>query len=114
MTGGVTEEIIMRLFLMSLLVLIVSRVILGKDKEIPDKVYIIANVIAALLFAAGHLPTTMSMTTLTSLIVLRCFLFNGAIGLAFGYLYRKYGICYAMIAHGFAHLVADVLMNIFI
>ncbi len=114
LTGGVTEEIIMRLFLMSLLVLIVSRVILGKDKEIPDKVYIIANVIAALLFAAGHLPTTMSMTTLTSLIVLRCFLFNGAIGLAFGYLYRKYGICYAMIAHGFAHLVADVLMNIFI
>ena len=114
LTGGVTEEIIMRLFLMSLLVLIASKVMLTENKDIPKKVYIIANVIVALLFAAGHLPSTMAMTTLTPLIVLRCFLFNGGIGLAFGYLYRKFGIFYAMIAHGFAHLIADILLTIFV
>ena len=107
-------EIIMRLFLMSLLVLIASKVMLTENKDIPKKVYIIANVIVALLFAAGHLPSTMAMTTLTPLIVLRCFLFNGGIGLAFGYLYRKFGIFYAMIAHGFAHLIADILLTIFV
>ena len=114
LTGGVTEEIIMRLFLMSLLVLIASKVMLMEDKDIPEKVHIIVNVIVALLFAAGHLPSTMAMTTLTPLIVLRCFLFNGGIGLAFGYLYRKFGIFYAMIAHGAAHLIADILLAIFI
>lgn len=114
LTGGVTEEIIMRLFLMSLLVLIASKVMLMENKDIPEKVHIVVNVIVALLFAAGHLPSTMAMTTLTPLIVLRCFLFNGGIGLAFGYLYRKFGIFYAMIAHGAAHLIADILLAIFI
>ena len=58
LTGGVTEEIIMRLFLMSLLVLIASKVMLMENKDIPEKVHIIVNVIVALLFAAGHLPST--------------------------------------------------------
>ena len=48
------------------------------------------------------------------MILLRCFLFNGGLGLGFGYLYRKYGIGYAMIAHGFAHLIADILTIIFV
>ena len=54
------------------------------------------------------------MTTLTPILIFRCFLFNGGLGLCFGYLYRKYGIGYAMIAHGAAHLIADTLMLIFI
>ena len=56
----------------------------------------------------------MTMTALTLGILLRCFLFNGGLGLGFGYLYRKYGIGYAMIAHGLAHLIADILMIIYI
>ena len=36
------------------------------------------------------------------------------IGLAFGYLYRKYNIGYAMISHGLCHLIADTLMIIFV
>ncbi|MBQ6569257.1 MAG: CPBP family intramembrane metalloprotease [Clostridia bacterium] len=112
LVGGVIEEVMMRLFFMSLLVLIISKVFFSKSNEIPVKVYVIANIIAALLFAAGHLPSTMTMTDLTPLIVFRCFLLNGGIGLAFGYLYRKHGIGYTMIAHGFAHLIADILMLI--
>lgn len=112
LVGGIIEEVMMRLFFMSLIVLVISKIL--RKKEIPTKVFIIANVLAALLFAAGHLPSTATMTTLTPLLIFRCFLFNGGLGMAFGYLYRKYGIGYAVIAHGATHLIADILMIIFI
>ena len=112
LVGGVIEEVMMRLFFMSLIVFIISKIL--KKKEIPTLVFIVANTISALIFAAGHLPSTATMTTLTSVIIIRCFLLNGGIGLAFGYLYRKYGIGYAMIAHGSINLISDLLMLIFI
>lgn len=114
LVGGIIEEVMMRLFIMSLFVLIISKVFYKNNKEIPIKVYVIANIISALLFAAGHIPSTMTMTTLTPILLFRCFLLNGGFGLSFGYLYRKYGIGYSMIAHGFTHLIADILAIIFI
>lgn len=112
--GGIIEEVMMRLFLMSLIVFIVSKIMkIDKDK-IPTGIYITANIIVALVFAAGHIPATMAMTTLTPVVLARCFILNGAFGLGFGYLYRKYGIGYAMISHGLCHLIADTLMIIFI
>lgn len=114
LVGGIIEEIMMRLFFMSLIVFIISKLLYKSKKEIPTLVFIIANVLSALLFAAGHLPSTATMTVLTSLIIIRCFLFNGGLGLCFGYLYRKYGIGYAMISHGLCHLISDILMILFI
>lgn len=114
LVGGVIEEVMMRLFFMSLCVFIFSKIFHKGDDEIPVHVYVIANIIASLLFAAGHLPSTMTMTELTPVILFRCFLFNGGLGLGFGYLYRKYGIGYAMTAHGLAHLISDMLMVIFL
>ncbi len=114
LVGGVIEEVMMRLFFMSLLVLILSKLFCKKEKEIPAWAYAAANIVSALLFAAGHLPGTMAMTTLTPLLLFRCFLFNGGLGLCFGYLYRKHGIVYAMAAHGAAHLISDLLMILFL
>jgi hypothetical protein len=114
LVGGIIEEVMMRLFFMSLCVLILSRLFYKDEYEIPIRAYVIANMLAAILFAAGHIPSTMTMTSLTPVILLRCFLFNGGMGLGFGYLYRKFGIGYAMIAHGFAHLIADILMIILV
>ena len=114
LAGGVIEEVMMRLFFMSMLVLTISRLFCKNEKDIPVRVFVAANIISALLFAAGHLPGTMAMTTLTPLLLFRCFLFNGGLGLCFGWLYRKNGIGYAMIAHGFAHLISDLLMVIFL
>ena len=113
LVGGIIEEVMMRLFFMSLIVFIISKFYKNK-KEIPTIVFIIANIISALLFAAGHLPSILTMTSLTPIIIIRCFLFNGGLGLCFGYLYRKYGIGYAMISHGLCHLISDILMIIFI
>ena len=104
LVGGVIE----------VLVFIISRLFCKNEKDIPVRVFAAANIISALLFAAGHLPGTMAMTTLTPLLLFRCLLFNGGLGLCFGWLYRKYGIGYAMIAHGFAHLISDLLMVIFV
>ena len=114
LVGGIIEEVMMRLFFMSLIVFIISKLFYKSKEVIQTSVFVIANVLAALLFAAGHLPSTATMTTLTPLLIVRCFLFNGGLGLAFGYLYRKYGIGYAMISHGLCHLIADTLMIIFV
>ncbi len=54
--GGIIEEVMMRLFLMSLIAFSLWKLFyraLPREK-IPVKVFIIANVIAALLFAVGH------------------------------------------------------------
>ena len=83
---------------------------LPRRSKSPTDVIIAANIIAALLFAAGHLPSTMQMFgEITPMILLRCFLLNGVGGLVFGYLYRKYGIQYSMMAHAGAHIVWKII-----
>ena len=108
--GGVIEEILLRLFMMSLIAYIAWKFFFRREATPPTGVIIAANILAALLFAAGHLPSTMQMFgEITPMILLRCFLLNGAGGLVFGYLYRKYGIQYSMMAHAGAHIVWKII-----
>ena len=111
--GGVIEEVMMRLFLMSLLALIIQKA--AKKEKINDKILIISNAIVALLFAAGHLPATYTMMApVTPLMIFRCFLLNGGFGLMFGRLYRKYGIHYAILGHAGVHIVSKLIWILFI
>ncbi|MCR4619046.1 MAG: CPBP family intramembrane metalloprotease, partial [Lachnospiraceae bacterium] len=113
--GGVIEEVMLRLFMMSLIAYIVWKIFFRREADPPTGVIIAANIIAALLFAAGHLPSTMQMWgVITPMILLRCFLLNGAGGLVFGYLYRKYGIQYSMMAHAGAHIVWKIIWIIIV
>lgn len=115
--GGVIEEILMRLLFMSLAAWIIWKLFFrGKTAaELPSGIFIAANIIAALLFAAGHLPSTVTtFGALTPLLLLRCFLLNGGFGLLFGWLYRKYGIWYSMLSHMLAHIVSKLIWFIFI
>ena len=113
--GGVFEEILMRLFLMSLFSWIIAKIFYRKEKEIPTKVFAISNIITALLFAAVHIPATIeTFGYIDGLLLFRCFLMNGAFGIAFGWLYRKYGIGYSMLAHFGAHLISKVIWLLFI
>ena len=108
--GGVIEEVMLRLFLMSLIVFLAWKVFFRREANPPTGVMIAANIIAAILFAAGHLPSTMQMFgEITPMILLRCFLLNGIVGLFFGYLYRRYGIHYSMMAHAGAHIVWKII-----
>lgn len=112
--GGVIEEVMLRLFMMSLIAFVLHK-LFGKNREMPATgVLIAANVIAAILFAAGHLPATAMLMGITPMILIRCFLLNGGFGLLFGYLYRKYGLRYAMIAHGGCHVVSKLIWILFI
>jgi len=71
---------------------------------------VVANVLAAVIFAAGHLPATINIFgSLTPLLIFRCFLLNGSFGIVFGWLYQKYGIQYAMLGHMGFHIVSKVI-----
>jgi len=113
--GGVIEEVMMRLFCMSLLAWLGWKLFFRKKEAVPDGVIIAANVLAALLFAAGHLPATISFFgEITPLLLIRCFLLNGGFGLFFGRVYRKYGIHYAMLAHTMLHIVSKTIWTFFV
>ena len=112
--GGVIEEVMLRLFLMSLIAFVLQKLFARDKKEVPPAILITANVIAAMLFAAGHLPATVMSIGLNPIIIFRCFLLNGGAGLLFGRLYRKYGIHYAMIGHALAHVVSKVIWILFV
>ena len=108
--GGVIEEVMLRLFCMSLIAFLLWKLFFRKKETVPTGVLIAANIAAAVLFAAGHLPVTATtFGALTPMLVLRCFLLNGAFGLLFGRLYRKYGIQYAMLSHALLHIVSRTI-----
>jgi hypothetical protein len=115
--GGIIEEIMLRFFFLSLLVFMLD--LLGgrtrAQKPIPAWFYLIANLIAALLFALGHLPATkMAFGEITSLLLMRTLLLNGVLGFVFGLLYWKKGLQYAMLAHALTHLFNQALLRFFI
>ena len=107
--GAVIEEVMLRLFAMSLIAFLLYK-LFGKQQDQPTTAILVSsNIIAAILFAVGHLPATFILLGNSSLIIARCLLLNGGIGLLFGHLYRKYGLRYAMLAHGGCHVVSKLI-----
>ena len=112
--GGILEEVMLRLFFLSLVAFLLHKLFCKKSEYPTDGILIAANVVAALLFAAGHLPATAILMGITPMILFRCFLLNGGFGLLFGWLYRKFGLRYAMLAHGGCHIVSKLIWILFI
>jgi membrane protease YdiL (CAAX protease family) len=109
--GGIIEEILLRLLVMSLFVLLLWK-LFEKDKDslcIPRWIYIAAIVLASALFAAGHLPFTIQTIGVSAPIIIRCFVLNGIGGIGFGYLYWKKGLAYSMAAHALTHVFMQVV-----
>lgn len=108
--GGIAEEILLRLFVMSFFVWLghfVSKTAEGK----PTAAAIwIANILAAVLFGLGHLPALAPLVPLTPLVIARTVVLNGLLGIVFGWLYWKRGLEAAMISHFSADLVLHVLL----
>jgi len=111
--GGITEEILIRLFFMTLLVWLFSKLL--KTNNTPTNFCVwLAIVISAILFGLGHLPTTALLTELTLLVVIRAIFLNGVGGIIFGWLYWKKGLESAMIAHFSADIVLHVIFPLFL
>lgn len=109
--GGVIEEILLRLFIMSLFVLILWKLFAKTQAyaNIPNWIYITAIILSTTLFAAGHIPLTIQSIGLSAPILIRCLVLNGIGGIGFGYLYWKNGLAYSMYAHAATHIFMQVI-----
>ena len=105
--GGITEEVELRLILLSFLALGLTR---GKGGPLSAGVFWSANIVAAVLFGLGHLPVTAKLVPLTPMIVARAIALNGVVGVVAGSLYRRRGIEMAMLCHFSADLVLHVAL----
>jgi hypothetical protein len=109
-SGGIGEEIQLRLFAMSLLAWLgsfISRTLEGRPTS---AVFWIANILAAVLFGVGHLPTVALAVPLTAMVILRTVVLNAVGGVTFGWLYQTRGLESAMVAHFSADIVLHVLL----
>jgi len=107
--GGITEELMLRFGLMSVLVFVGWRVT-GRRADGPrPAVMWTAIVIAAVLFGVGHLPALAQSVSLTPALVARTVLLNAVAGALFGWLYWRRSLEAAMVAHASFHLPLVVL-----
>ena len=114
--GAVTEEILMRFGLLSLLALafrtLASMCGAKHESALPTDVFWAANTVTAVLFGLGHLPATAALAPLSGVLVVRAVVLNGTAGLVFGTLYKRYGLEWAMTSHFGVDIVAHVAVGI--
>jgi membrane protease YdiL (CAAX protease family) len=99
--GAIVEEILIRLFLMTLVLWMLSK--FTRQAAWP------AIIIASLVFGLGHLPATAQLVELSPLIIFRALFLNGIGGVIFGWLYWKKGLSSSMTAHFSTDIVLHVL-----
>ncbi|HLA11739.1 MAG TPA: CPBP family intramembrane glutamic endopeptidase [Pyrinomonadaceae bacterium] len=104
--GGITEELLLRWGVMTLLVWAAWR-LFQKGQDRPQKGYFIgAIVISSVIFGLGHLPFVFAIAPYASVaLILYVIVGNSIFGLIAGYLFWKKGLESAMIAHMLVHIV---------
>lgn len=108
-SAGIGEELMFRLFMMTLLTLLMTRIF--KARRVAIWVSII---FVAVFFGVLHLPATAAVAELSPLVVLRALLLNGIGGAAFGWLYWKQGLESAMAAHFVTDVVVHGLLQLLV
>ncbi|MCL5666182.1 MAG: CPBP family intramembrane metalloprotease [Patescibacteria group bacterium] len=107
--GGIAEEILCRLFLVSLFAWIFMKFKKTREGR-PTNIGIwLSIILAAILFGLGHLPITADITAITPVVILRAIFLNGVPGIIFGWLFWKKGLESAIIAHFSADIVIHVI-----
>ena len=107
--GGIAEEVLLRLFLMTLLVWITFKIKKTTDGK-PTVIGIwLAIILSSVIFGLGHLPITGGLTAITPIVVIRAIVLNGVAGVMFGWLYWKKGLESAMLSHFTADICLHVL-----
>ena len=108
--GGISEEVLTRLFLMTGIAWVLAAVKRARAPGLPAWIYWAAILAAALLFAAGHLPTAIKVLGADPVVVTRTLALNFPAGFVFGWLYWKRGLEHAMAGHFAADIVLHVLV----
>ncbi len=105
--GGLTEEIMLRWGLLSLLLWALAKVL---PREAALWIAVIA---AAFLFAAGHLPAVLaSGAELAPALLVRILGLNAALGIVYGLLFVRKSLGAAMSAHFGTHLAVFLLGSV--
>ncbi len=109
--GGTTEEILLRLFMLSLFAWIGKFINHTPDGRPGEIALWVANILAALLFGLGHLPATAAAgLPMDALVITRAIVLNGLAGLVFGWFYWKHGLEAAMVSHFSGDIVLHVIV----
>ena len=109
--GGITEEILLRLFVLSLSAWIFRFVNRSAEGRPGLMALWSANILTAILFGLGHLPITAAAgLPMDALVITRAILLNGLAGILFGWFYWTFGLEAAMVSHFSADIVLHVLM----
>ncbi len=104
--AGIREETFTRLLVLTLIAWLGSLLFHHADGRPKLAVLWAANILTALYFGIGHLQTAAGIGwPMNPLIITYCLVFNGIAGLAFGWLYWKYGLESAMLMHFFADII---------
>ena len=107
--GGIAEEILLRLFVVSLIVWITFKIKKTADGHPTNFGIWLSIILSAIIFGIGHLPATAEIVPLTGLVITRAILLNGIGGIIFGWLYWKKGLESAIIAHFSTDIVLHVI-----
>lgn len=102
--GGITEEVMMRWGVMSLICWSTLRLTRIPVSAMPEWVAWIGILLSAFVFAFGHLPSAMLIHNLDMMLVCRIFVLNSLAGTLFGWLFWRYSLESAFVAHGFVHV----------
>lgn len=104
--GGIVEELLLRWGAMSLFVWLLWKASRA-SKTIPVWCYWFGMALAALIFAAGHLPLLFSLHNSPPAELVGAVLIGNSIGgMIFGWLFWRRGLEAAMMAHALAHAFA--------
>ena len=112
--GGLFEELLTRFFLLTLVAWIATKIARKGQGKLVSMPFWIANVLVAVLFGLGHLPSASLLMPITPLVVGAALLLNGIAAVPFGMLYRKHGLESAMIAHFSADFLLYVIGTSFL
>ena len=102
--GGITEEIMLRWGVMSLLVWLMLRATGRRTDRSRSPRVLGAIVVAALVFGASHLGAVRALLPLTPALVIRTILLNAIGGVVFGWWFWRRHLEAAMLAHAGAHV----------
>jgi membrane protease YdiL (CAAX protease family) len=112
MSAALTEEIAFRYGLMTLLIWLINRIV--KSKSIRDPIFWIGNAFAALVFAGAHLPPLLVVDAPNWGLVILVFVFNGLAGMVLGWIFLRYSLMAAILAHFIANFIQHVIPRILI
>lgn len=101
--GGITEELMLRYGLMTALAWGVFALLRARAAANRQVVMWSVVLIVAVVFGAGHVPALSATIEPNAVLVIRTIAINALLGALYGWLYWRYALEHAILAHAFTH-----------